>query len=60
MFILKEMFFTEKSTLVDYSARFWLRETAISLAANGSEIKDSAYFCYCANVLRFSRYSGFL
>ena len=46
------MFFTEKSTLVAYSASFWLRETAISLAANGSEIKDSAYFCYCAYVLR--------
>ena len=23
-------------------------------------IKDRAYFCYCAHVLRISRYSGFL
>ena len=25
-----------------------------------AEIKDGAYFCYCAYVLRISRYSGFL
>ena len=27
---------------------------------NKKEIKDGAYYCYCAYVLRISRYSGFL
>ena len=26
----------------------------------GPVIKDGAYYCYCAYVLRISRYSGFL
>ena len=29
-------------------------------ATHGSGLKDGAYYCYCAYVLRISRYSGFL
>ena len=31
MFILKEMFFTEKSTLVAHSARFWQMPTFVTV-----------------------------
>ena len=39
---------------------------AISLMQSGArerklvEVKDGAYYCHCAYILRISRYSGFL
>ena len=37
-------------------------QVSMASAANGqdSSIKDGAYYCYCAYVLRISRYSDFL
>ena len=32
----------------------------IRLANSSIELKDGAYYCYCAYVLRISRYSDFL
>ena len=37
----------------------WLA-TKIVLASCCNGIKDGAYYCYCAYVLRMARYSGFL
>ena len=46
--------------LQQQSIEIWLFLHAYEIPKGEYCIKDGAYYCYCAYLLRISRYSGFL
>ena len=58
---------TRSSDFVNHSYEYRLNWTPLSpitivnhLANPNIKLKDGAYYCYCAYILRIARYSGFL
>ena len=58
---ISSFLFNNFSAVLKFSLISWGRgSVCCRLGREEMELKDGAYFCYCAYVLRILKYSGFL